>query len=353
MSQRTRILLLVAHLGGGGAERVMALLASGFSAKKYEVHLGIVAARDAGAVELPAPVRVHVLGAGRARTAAMPLLHLVWRIRPAVVLSGAIEVNFLVLLLRQFFPRGTSILVRQSGMLSHTIASRSEPSYTRLLFRLLYRRADRIICQTSAMAEDLARELRLQPERILVRANPVDFEGIRAAIKFPPMWNGEGPHLLAVGRLSHEKGFDLLLEALARVRRQIPGTDLTLVGAGGEETALRQLCRSLELEAAVRFTGYIERPYAFFPGATAFVLPSRSEGMPNAMLEAAAAGLPIVATPASGGVMGLLRGRRGAWLAPEVSAEALAATLVAALKSLRLDERICHRFICPAVGMRV
>jgi glycosyltransferase involved in cell wall biosynthesis len=67
--------------------------------------------------------------------------------------------------------------------------------------------------------------------------------------------------------------------------------------------------------------------------------------MPNALLEAVAAGLPLVATPASGGVVDLLRGRPGTWLAPEISAEALAATIIAALRTIRRGERFSHDFL--------
>jgi glycosyltransferase involved in cell wall biosynthesis len=66
--------------------------------------------------------------------------------------------------------------------------------------------------------------------------------------------------------------------------------------------------------------------------------------MPNALLEAAAAGLPLGATPASGGVVDLLRGRPGAWLAPEISAEALAAAIIAALETIRPGERFSQEF---------
>ncbi len=344
MAQRTRILLLVSHLGGGGAEHVMALLARGISQEKYEVHVGVVAAHDAAGVALPPRVRVHALGAGRARAGALPLLKLVWRIRPAVILSGSIEVSFLALLLQPYLPRATSVLVRQNGTVSWALKFGGMPKYSRLLFRLLYRRANGIICQTRAMAEDLARELRLEPGRIAVLANPVDLEGIEAARDLAPLWRGDGPHLLAVGRLAHEKGFDLLLEALACVRKEFPAADLTIVGAGREEGALRQLASSLGVAAAVRFAGYVEPPYAFFAGATAFVLASRYEAMPNAMLEAAAAGLPLVATPASGGIVELLRGRRGAWIAPAITAEALAGTLIRALKTLGHGARIGYDF---------
>jgi glycosyltransferase involved in cell wall biosynthesis len=214
---------------------------------------------------------------------------------------------------------------------------------------LLYRRADRVICQSRAMAEDLACETGVPNEQIVVLPNPVDLEGILAARDAPSAWSGPGPHLLAVGRLSREKGFDLLIEALAALRKRFPVADLILVGSGHEEMALKALCRSLELEAAVCFAQQVDPPYAFFKGATLFVLPSRYEGMPNAMLEAAAAGLPLVSTPASGGVVDLLTGRPGAWLATEVSASALTEALELALENLHPGDRFHHGFF-PATA---
>jgi glycosyltransferase involved in cell wall biosynthesis len=90
----------------------------------------------------------------------------------------------------------------------------------------------------------------------------------------------------------------------------------------------------LRLEHAVRLVGRAEKPYDYFADATLFVLSSRCEGMPNALLEAAAAGLPLVATPASGGVVDLFRGRPGAWITSEISAASLAGTLIEALEAL-------------------
>ncbi len=254
---------------------------------------------------------VHALGAGRARAATLRLLLLVWRLRPKVILSGAAEISFLALLLRPFFPPGTRVLVRQNGTVSAALAHGGVPRYTRLLYRLLYRRADRVICQSRAMAEDLARETGVHSEQIVVLPNPVDLEGILAERDAPSAWSGPGPHLLAVGRLSREKGFDLLIEALASLRGRFPVADLILVGSGREEMALKALCRSLKMVLRSDLWNRSDTPYAFFREATLFVLPSRYEGMPNALLEAAAAGLPLVSTPASGGVVDLLSGRPG------------------------------------------
>jgi glycosyltransferase involved in cell wall biosynthesis len=338
MVSRVRILLLIPHLGGGGAEQVTALLARGLSNEKYELHLGLVTRSSAQGHALPPWVTVHALGASRVRTSAFRLLRLVQSIRPNVILSGMAHLNFLVLLLRPFFPASTRVLVRQNGTVSSQLADGSLPPYARLLYWLLYRHADRIICQSRAMAMDLTNELDLDPEMVAVLPNPIDLAGIRESIRnsstSPSQWSGPGPHLLAVGRLSHEKGFDLLQQALARVRTRFPHADLMIAGAGAEEDTLKAQCHALNLEHAVHFAGHLPNPYSYFRGATLFVLSSRHEGMPNALLEAAAAGLPIVALPSSGGVVDLLSNRPGAWLAPEISAVALGDALLSALQML-------------------
>jgi glycosyltransferase involved in cell wall biosynthesis len=346
--QGRKILLLIPRLGTGGAEHVMSLLARGLSREKYEIHLGLVDASHSHDAALPSWVTVHALNSKRTRAATLPLLRLTWRIRPDVILSGAAEVSFLALLLLPLFPSRTRVLVRQNGTVSCALAYGNVPPYTRWLYRLLYRRANRIICQSSAMAEDLARELGIDGERVTVLPNPVDIDGIRAAASAPPARIGPGPHLLAVGRLVHAKGFDLLIEALAEVRGPFPSADLIIAGSGPEEAVLKSLCRSLYLETAVSFVGHVDPVYAFFPGTSVFVLSSRYEGMPNALLEAAAAGLPIVATDASGGITDLLCARPGAWLATEISAQSLSAAIVAALSSIRPGERFHHQYFQSA-----
>jgi glycosyltransferase involved in cell wall biosynthesis len=346
MIDRPKLLLLIPHLGRGGAERVSALLAQHLSREKYELHLALVTQAATAVPPFPPGVTVHFLGATRVRFAAFRVLSLVRRLRPCLILSGMFHLNFLVLLLRPMFPPATCVLVRQNGTLSTSLASDHLPFFTRLFYRWLYPRADQVVCQSAAMAEDLARQLAISTTRLPVLRNPVDVEAIRdETANSPSLWTGSGPHLLAIGRLSREKGFDLLLQALAAVREQLPSADLVIAGAGPEEAALRDQCRNLGLESAVHFAGRTAQPAKYFPGASAFVLPSRHEGMPNALLEAAAAGLPLVALPASGGVVELLRGQPGTWLAHEISSPALASTLLAALRELQPAQRFIHPFI--------
>ena len=354
MIEPPKILLLIPHLGGGGAEKVFALLAQGLSREKYELHLGLVTQESVPSDLFPPGVTIHALGAPRVRSAAFRLNALVRSLRPRVILSGMFHLNFLVLLLRPFFPRPVKVLVRQNGTVSSALAFGNLPRYHRMLYRLLYRRADMIICQSAAMANDLSHELGLEQDRLAVLPNPIDVERIRSAMgqmnqsENSSSWSvGAGPHLLAVGRLSKEKGFDLLLIALESVRECFPAVELVIAGAGPEEARLKAQCRNLGLESAVRFAGLVDEPAALFRAASVFVLSSRQEGMPNALLEAAAAGLPLLALPASGGVIDLLRGQPGAWIAADISAGALAASLKESLTALVPGERFAHSFIEP------
>jgi glycosyltransferase involved in cell wall biosynthesis len=346
IARRWTVLLLIPHLGGGGAEHVTELLARHLSQKKYDIHLGLVTETRGSARSLPEHVVVHGLGACRVRYAGLRLVRLIWRMRPDVVLCSMAHLNFLLLLLRPLLPVKTHILVRQNGMASAMLASAGAPRLRRWLYRFCYARADRVICQSQAMREDLGKLAGVSDFAMTVLPNPVDLEGIRRAKKQQiEAWTDAGPHLLAVGRLSREKGLDLLLEAFAEVRQDFAGADLAIAGAGPEEAMLRAQTRTLGIDGAVRFLGHVDSAARLLGEASLFVVASRHEGMPNAVLEAAAAGLPIVAVPAMGGLAELLQGKPGVWMAREVSADALARTLHSALTMLRPGERFAHGWV--------
>jgi glycosyltransferase involved in cell wall biosynthesis len=272
----------------------------------------------------------------------------VWRVRPAIILSGIAHLNLLVLWLRPIFPQRTHILVRQNGSSSAMLAALGCPSLSRFLYRSAYRWADGVICQTRSMVDELREDLCIELPNAFVLPNPVDTASIRAAAAHTKsMWRSRGPNLLAVGRLVPEKGFDLLMTAFASVHHQFPGAELVIAGCGHCEHALRTQCRNLALEDHVQFVGHAPSPAAYFSGASLFVLSSRDEGLPNALLEAVAAGLPIAALPASRGLAELLRAKSGVWLGAEVSAKELEQILCQALASICPGQRFSHCWIEP------
>jgi len=350
MKQRIKLLLLIPHLGGGGAERVVAQLAQHLDPQRFEIHLALITGDGPGAEPPPAWVTVHRFDKTRVRQAWLPLLRLIRAEQPDVLLCGMAHLNFLILPLKPFMPRRIRILIRQNTTASAAATSR----LSRLAYRYLYPLADRIICQSQAMADDLTANFNIDPAKTTVLLNPVDINAIQGASR--PSATEEncfanpGPHLLSVGRLSIEKGVDLLLRALPQIQQSHPIVHLTILGTGPEEASLRQLTTQLGLENQVTFAGYAT-PSSYYAATTLFVLPSRYEGMPNALLEAAAAGLPIVATPCCAGVTELLETSTGTWLAPAITSEALAETILRALASIQVNTsapvRFHHAFLAP------
>ncbi len=133
-------------------------------------------------------------------------------------------------------------------------------------------------------------------------AAPQERAALRAELGLPP-----GPVAVYVGRLTHVKRVDTVLEATSRVA----GLTLAVVGDGRERAALERLAHERRLGDRVRFVGFSDRVAEYLRAADLFVLPSRAEGMSNALLEAMASGLACVATPVSGSteLLGSTRGR--------------------------------------------
>lgn len=344
--QRARVLLLIPHLGTGGVQHVISTLARHFNVDKYEVHLALITQSDSTCPKFPSSISLHCLGAKRARYAAFRLLRLMWRVRPDVILIGMAHLVPPLLLPRKFLPRGTRSIVRQNGPLSATLADLKPRILSRSLLAAAYRRANVIICQSSATAQELKEQLELCDSQIRILPNPVDTREIRQIASQPMIQHGPlNPYLLAVGRLVPEKGFDLLLEAFARLRNHFPRLQLRIAGCGPMRPALEAQSNLLGIDSRVEFLGNVSCPSQYFHDASAFVLSSREDELPNALLEAAAAGLPIIATPSSPGLTDLLQNRPGVWLAGAATVDALECALRNALGAIHPRQRFAHEWI--------
>lgn len=148
----------------------------------------------------------------------------------------------------------------------------------------------------------------------------------------------DGVVLVAVGRLNAQKGFDVLLEALQR----LTGARLVIVGGGEEHDALTRQAARLGLSGRVRITGWTERVRHFLSQGDIFVLPSRSEGFPLAIVEAMLAGLPVVASGVGGVPESVRDGETGLLVAKD-EPERLAAALQRLIADPELRVRMGRR----------
>ncbi|HSX60979.1 MAG TPA: glycosyltransferase [Tahibacter sp.] len=202
----------------------------------------------------------------------------------------------------------------------------------------LLRRADAIIATSSAYRDA---SHALADWRAKTTIVPLALDDAPAVPPGETLWPPGKRRLLAVGRLSHYKGFEVLLDSVA----QLPDTSLLLIGSGERERALRTRIAELGLQSRVRMTGHVDDDTlrGAYAAAEIFCLPSldRAEAFGMVLLEAMRAGLPCVASAIVGSGVGevVAAGTTGL-LTPPGDADALAA----ALDRLSNDEELCRRF---------
>lgn len=239
------------------------------------------------------------LGIRRTRYAAPALLRLIRRARPRLIFSSLTRVSLLLLACRGLIPGRPLIVVRQPSLPSRELQHLQPRWVYGLLYPRLIGTADVIVSQSRVMTEDLFRSFRPGRARVVTINNPAPDTDWSACQRLPSPFK-EGVNFLCVGRLSEEKGQDVLLEAFAQVVRGLGTARLTFVGDGPTAGRLASQARELGLADRVRFTGFRADPAPYFFHADAVVLPSRWEGFPNVLLEAISAGVPVVATECAG-----------------------------------------------------
>jgi len=306
ISERKRILFLLPAFarGVGGAERVITTLLRHLDHSRFECHLAVVGKGDAFLDGLPDPVVVHHLGVSRMRYALPGIVKLARRLKPQTILSTVVYLNVELIMAKPFLFDRPKILLREAVLPSALLAQdMRHPRIWKWFYSRLYPRADQIICLFDGMVNDMVEHFGIPRGKLVRIYNPVDIEMVRRqgrAAESP--YSGSGPHMVAMGRLQHQKAYDVLLCAFAGVLKSVPSARLAILGEGPLEHQLKAQAIRLGIDNAVSFLGFQANPWPYVKHADLFVLASRYEGLPNAVLEVLALGTPIVATDCPGGI---------------------------------------------------
>ena len=310
------------------------------AASNRKVDLVLVRGEGQYLSNVPANVNLAVLNKRRVSDAIAALASHIRATRPDAVLSALTHMNIAAIMAARVSGAAPRIVVSERNQISEksrgTMNWRQRTTYGAV--RWLYPAADAVVAVSRGVARDLETFGKLSAAKLHVIHNPVFDSEIDALAKEEPAhpWLRDRypPVVLAVGRLHRQKGFDVLLRAFALARAQV-NCRLVIAGEGAEREKLFALARELGVADNFSLPGFCANPFALMARASVFVLSSRWEGFPNALVEAMACGARVVATDCPSGPREILDGGRYGRLVPVDDAQGLAAALIEGLAARR------------------
>jgi GalNAc-alpha-(1->4)-GalNAc-alpha-(1->3)-diNAcBac-PP-undecaprenol alpha-1,4-N-acetyl-D-galactosaminyltransferase len=325
---RPRIALVIWSLAGGGAERVLSILASHWAKRGWNIYvLTLESVISRIAYELDPAVVVHPVGFDppastvEGRWVRLPvtlrLIPAIRKLRPDVVIAFMPETNVKVLLATL----GTDVPV----FACERIDPRANPLPFEwaLLRSVLYRRAAAIVAQTDEALSFFSRRIQ---RRGAVIPNPV----LPPPSTYLPRLRHEvvpSRRVIGLGRLCQQKRFDRLLMAFGKVAPRHPEWSLEIWGEGDLRESLERMVAAVGLANRIYLRGFTHNPDACLCKADLFVLSSDTEGFPNALCEAMARGLPVISVDCPSGPRQIIRHGIDGLLTPAGDMDALAAAM--------------------------
>jgi len=368
---RKRLVFHVPSLRGGGAERVFVLIANELARRGHEVTLftwngeGPNAALRSDAVhlvDLGIPIRGDGFGKPATITGLLRSAGFYRRHRPDAVFSAPEFANLITTL-------ALSLGLSRAKLFPSFHAAASIPSndfgskIAVLLSGLVGRRATQAIAVSAGVGRDVAAR-GIAADKVVVINNPLPpAVALRPAGGSPGQgypWQaelaalGDGPVIATAGRLVGVKDHPTLLRAFASLVTRRPAR-LVLFGDGPLRGELEAESRELGIASRVLFAGYVNDPAACYAAADLFVLSSTSEGFGNVLIEAMAAGVPVVSTDAPHGPREILADGKYGTLVPVADAEELADAIDAMLDRPTAADLLAERaadFTVEGIGDR-
>lgn len=331
------IVFLLPSLAHGGAQKVFLDIATYLAASGKNVRLLVLDKEGALIDSIPDLLDVVFLDESIGSLGLFKRLIQCFRLRKRVKEFNASELystitgmNIFVLLCF-YFSNDVKITVREA-----TSFENYSSIVKSVLVRILYPRANKIICTSEYIRSQLMTLRGIDFSKLIFLPNPIDIEKIRSLStkECEHEWPNSDYRIISVGRLVQAKGFDILIGALALLRKKLD-CQLVIIGEGPERKNLEDQIQALQLDDKVRIVGYKKNPYPYMYASDLYVLSSKWEGYVNTLVEAMALGIDVVATDCKSGPGDLIRDELSYKLVPIGSKEGLALSIQKALLNPR------------------
>ena len=261
-------------------------------------------------------ISVFHLGVRHSRNAVYPLVKYLREKKPDVIISQLALCNITALVSKKL-ARVTSKNIFLEGTMISKVGSIGWKKMPKLkliplLVKWFYPKADGIIVKNKDILEDFLSNLNLKidPKKTAVLPNPYAFDRFLLLSDEPVDHNwfndSQIPIIITAGRLHFEKGYDILINAFAEVRKKLY-CRLVILGDGPEREKLVTQAKMLNVWDDMYLPGRVDNPWKYFKRSNVFVLTSRWEGWPSALMEAMACGLPVISGDCPGGAKDMIK----------------------------------------------
>jgi glycosyltransferase involved in cell wall biosynthesis len=294
-------------------------------------------------------VNVYPLQVSNAWRSIPSLVNYYRQRQPIVMFSQLTYFNALAVIAKNLANAETANILLEGTLLSKMIKSDSQFSpklmLVPLLAKLTYPLAQGFIAKSKDVLLDTRQVVGKKFERLptTVLPNPYPFERFtrlaQESVEHSWFQDKELPIIISSGRLCEQKGFDTLLQAFAEVCQKIH-CRLVILGEGPERQKLEALIEKLKLSEVVWMPGRVRNPWQYVAKSTVFVLASRWEGWPSALMEAMACGLPVITTDCPGDGKKMVENQKSGLIVPTDDAIALSKTLLELLQDQSYRENL-------------
>ena len=292
-----KLLTILPELSGGGAERAAVNFIRRLDKNSFGQTLVVFQEKTDLLALIPRHVRIIDLKTIKTSRSFFALFRVIRREKPDVIFTTHSRVAVLIGMMRPFLPDLRHV-ARMQNTPSLEKFYKAYGSGRRRLYAMGFRKADLVVAQTEIMKQDAIELFGVGPDKIIVLPNPIDTGFISQSLEKTTSPFPSGPLVaVASGRLAYAKGFDVLLPAIKAVLEDHPRLTVYILGSdNGKGNSLKKLSESLGLDGIVTFLGHQSNPFPYYKHCDVFVLSSRWEGFPNALLENYHLNTPIVAT---------------------------------------------------------
>ena len=330
---KKKLAIIIPSLNGGGAERVILNIINNIDKLKFDVRLILMKKEGVYLEMLPDNLEVIDLQCIHARYSFLKLIKSINDYKPDTILSTLDYVNILLLLIRPFLKGRPKIIIREANTPSKSLErfSNNKKKLLSFLYKRIYSTSDLIVAQCKEMKQDIIDTYNIKEEKIKYIYNPIDTEKIFKKYKKNNPYNKNEINLVAVGRLSYQKGFDNLIEAFQIVTQRVNNIKLFIVGDGELKEKLIELTIELGINEKVVFCGFKENPYPYLYYADIYILSSRWEGFPNSLLEALACKTKVISTNCKSGPKEIIGDNKYGNLVPVDDSKLLADIIIRTL----------------------